>query len=77
MSAEAIKARQAAFRREKTDISAISVQRLAGHRNVNESPTNQMFDRRNLEIHQPIVPGRSAMDSSAIQKCIEELKLKR
>ncbi|KAE9556727.1 hypothetical protein FO519_000133 [Halicephalobus sp. NKZ332] len=86
MSAEAVKARQAAFRREKTDISGISglsgisgisVERLAGHRDMDRSPTNRMFVKKESEVKNPLVPPKEKMDEDAMHKCIDELRNKR
>ena len=80
MSAEAIKARQAAFRREKTDISGISgmsVERLVGHRNVNQSPTGMMFGKKESERKSPLIPPKEKIDEDIMHKCIDELKNKR
>lgn len=77
VSAEAIKARQAAFRREKTDISGISVERLAGHRNANQSPTGMIFGNRESERKSPLIPPKEKIDDDIMHRCIDELKSKR
>lgn len=88
-----IQARQNAFRREQTDLSSASLQRLINH--SNGSPQAQL--RQPLKEYQenfsggppsnsfsqsqpgPIVPphGKRTLDTNAMQKCLEELRQKR
>uniref|UniRef100_A0A7E4UMM6 SH2 domain-containing protein n=1 Tax=Panagrellus redivivus TaxID=6233 RepID=A0A7E4UMM6_PANRE len=88
LSADAIRARQDAYRRQKTDISFSSVQRLVSHRGSEHSPTRKIYtvsesklkiieNERQPQMPVPILPKKAAMDSGAMAKCIEELRQKR